>query len=96
MGDKKYKDKHQLAGLCVDCSRPAKVGFLHCLIHGENNNTRSKIEMPKLRQKYKEENKCPSCSAPLPEIDVRDGYTVCCNCRHSFHKPQGMSYYIGE
>ena len=96
MGDKKYKDKHRLAGLCIDCSRPARVGYLQCEIHSGNNRERSIRDMPEVRQKYKDEGKCVVCSAPLPDIDAKDGYSACCNCRHSFLKPKGSNYYIGE
>ena len=96
MGNKKYKDEHKKKGLCVDCSRPAIVGKIRCLKCTEKfriyDNKRSK----KRRETRKDENKCVTCSSPLLEIDIKDGYVNCCNCRQRIHRTQGFPYYIGK
>ena len=86
MGDKKYKDEHRRKGLCVNCSRPAVVGKVLCYVHLENEKVRDNKRNKKRKQKYKDENRCPSCSAPLSDLDLQDGYIVCCNCRQGLYK----------
>ena len=94
MGNAKYKQKHREQGLCVDCSRPALPFRIHCIIHNEKVRVRTKewLEKPgnrerrvksvrKLRQLYRDTNRCCKCSAPLGEQD--EGYMTCVNCRDS-------------
>ena len=96
MGNKKYKEDHKKKGLCVDCSEPAVVGKTRCEKHFERNRIYDNKRNKARKQKYKDENKCPKCSAPLTELDLEDGYIECCNCRQKLHRMQGLPYYIGE
>jgi len=92
MGDAKYKQRHKEQGLCKDCSRPALPMRSYCIIHGEKYNLRFKEWMKnpahykshhetlkKIRQLYRDTNRCIVCSAPLGEQD--EGYVTCMNCR---------------
>jgi len=96
MGNAKYKKEHREKHLCVDCSRPALGASIYCEVHSQKNRERSIKKMPKIKQKYKDENKCLTCSTPLLDIDLKDGYSTCCNCRQNIHRPKGLPYYTGE
>ena len=97
MGNAKYKQKHREQGLCQDCSRRVVPFQNRCIIHGERVKlyTRRWLKRPgkyqdhlekarKLKQLYRDTNRCYKCSAPLGEQD--EGYKTCVNCSDSTFK----------
>ena len=77
---KKYKSNHYAIGLCVDCSKPTIAGYHRCSKHRMREAVSSSKRNPICRQRYKDSNRCPACSAPLdPDADA--GYVNCINCR---------------
>ena len=73
MGNNKYKEQHKRLGLCVECSRPAILGTLRCLIHTKTNSDRSNSNYKKRRQ----EGRCPECGNLLLPYDKT---IICGNC----------------
>jgi len=91
VGDNSYKKRHKEQGLCVDCSRPSLPNNTRCAVHSYFHSVTNKNFYNKNREKeiirhrkavlqYKENNRCPRCSAPLDE-DADNGYITCVNCR---------------
>lgn len=85
-------------GICVWChKRPAAFGTM-CLGCIEKNKERcrkedrSKIEKRnrKRRERYREENRCIGCGAPLEAED--EGHVKCVNCRIGITRKEGVSY----
>jgi hypothetical protein len=106
MGNNAYKQKHREQGLCVDCSRPVLPGQTKCIIHNEKSRARTYRHYQKnhdkvlesnrkIKQRYRDANRCPSCGAPLGEQD--EDCSHCVNCRDgSFQAILGHSPVSGE
>jgi len=89
----RYRLKHLAQGLCAYCPRPAVKGTTRCIQcnakHIELDReyyikyaALLKKKKQERREKYKKEGRCPTCSIPLLEEDLADGYVNCENCRH--------------
>ncbi len=96
MGNAAYKKRHNDLGLCVECSRPKDGTSVRCKKHRIADNTRGKkwqrenseahsFHQRCLYYKRKDNNKCPSCGAPL-DVDGDKGKTTCSNCREGLPK----------
>ena len=96
MGNNAYKKRHKELGLCTECSRPAIPFSTKCIIHhyshnkssnkhNANNRKKCNENNAKARIKYRKENRCTCCGAPLME----EGYVQCINCRSGIHKERG-------
>jgi hypothetical protein len=76
MGDKAYKDRHRLLGLCQNCSKKAILGTSYCPIHTINNDLR----MANVYSVRLSEKRCGRCGMPLND-DLDAGFKECINCR---------------
>jgi hypothetical protein len=94
---KKYKDKFRKLGQCIVCRMPVHPGYDTCLLHLREKNEYHKIwniknreriakVTKKKRERYKRENRCISCSAPLIEDEIIKGKTHCQNCIEGVQK----------
>jgi len=61
--NQKYRERHKQLGLCVNCSRKAKTGMLHCQVCLTRMRKRRMTRHPLF---------CPECSKPL-KPDERTG-----------------------
>ena len=84
MGNLKYKQKHKKAGLCIDCSRPAKAGRVRCDRHAlyqcKKDKASNYARVKNYREKWRKEGRCTTCAAPL-DIDADCNMVTCINCR---------------
>ena len=86
---KKYKQKHAIHGLCVDCSKPAKPGCIRCEEHLKKSNERVKL----IHEKWRKENRCVRCGKPLDSES--DSEKCCINCNISHSQLYGRSLFNG-
>ena len=97
---KKYRRLHKEKGLCTNCARKAIPGLTRCIYcwniarhdaqkYYQKNKEKIKAESQKRRDRYKQENKCSRCGAPLMDGEG----IVCVNC--SIQRQYPNRKYIG-
>jgi hypothetical protein len=84
--DTEKKRLHKKQGLCVFCSDPAKYPFDVCERHWLTRKAAQLRKNAKIRQRYRSEGRCISCSAVLDE-EVDKGVARCYNCRGEYRVP---------
>ncbi len=80
--NKKYRERHKQLGLCVQCSRKAKAGLLHCQVCQERISKR-RMELRPLF--------CPECRKlidPKERRRVRSFHKLCSEKRKARWYPQ--------
>ena len=82
-----YRKSHKELGLCVDCAREAIPGLTRCIYcwsrtrlyykrYYQANRERLIVVAQRRYGRYKRENRCPRCGAPLMDSDS----ITCVNC----------------
>jgi len=83
----RYKKLHKERGLCVNCAREVIPGLTKCMFcwskeslynkrYYQANKERLNKTARRRRDRYKQENRCTACGAPLMDGDG----VVCVNC----------------
>ncbi len=83
MGDRLYKLRHRLAGLCECCSRKAEPGHIRCSVHLKND----RILTLKIKDLRIEQGRCRECGGPMEEPGRR-----CINCRTKIRTVKWREY----
>ncbi len=77
----RYKARHIKAGLCVQCSRKAKSGSVHC-----------EVCLRRTRERWRRQHPvyCPECSKPLKPGERTGGrfHKLCAQKRRAIWYPQ--------
>lgn len=79
--EKRYRNWHKKAGLCVKCPKPAEHPTNLCKAHRKLERERANLLNPGRYKQREEDGKCKRCAILLdPYIDK--GCKTCFKCRH--------------
>ena len=79
---KAYKERHRLAGLCRDCSRPAWGYRGTCEACTTRERIRDGRRIGARRENWQNEGRCIICGRPL-DAESDAGLKSCVACRHN-------------
>ena len=94
MGNQKYKARHLLSGLCIECSNEVKPHYIRCEDHLNNDLKRHRTNkykkqhrevLKRRRLKSIKENRCYHCNCPL----LDDDKLRCSDCNSSNRDAEG-------